>query len=81
MAYVYILKSVNYPKTYVGSTIDFDNRLQEHNNGKSTFTNRYKPWKLIYKEEYDNLSAARRREKYLKSAAGRRFIKNSNIVK
>jgi len=75
MAFVYILKSVNFPKTYVGSTVDVEKRLREHNEGSSTFSSRYMPWILIYKEEYDNLSEARRREKYFKSAAGRRYIK------
>jgi len=38
------------------------------------------PWKLVYKEEYDSIVDARKREKYFKSAAGRRFLeKNMNI--
>ena len=32
------------------------------------------PWKLVHKEEYDNMADARKREKYLKSAAGRRYL-------
>ena len=39
------------------------------------------PWTVIYTEEYDSLEEARRREKYLKSAAGRRFIKKKNYFK
>lgn len=79
MGHVYILKSIHFHKTYVGSTIELNNRLQQHNNGQSKFTKRYTPWKLVYKEEYKNLSDARTREKYFKSAAGRRFIKKLNI--
>ena len=75
MAYAYILKSLKYKKTYVGSTVDLDRRINEHNSGQSYFTNRYKPWKLIYKEEFDNISDARKREKYFKTTAGRRFMK------
>jgi len=81
MVYVYILKSIKYPKTYVGSTINFNKRFQEHNNGQSIFTKRYKPWKLVYKEKYKDLNDARAREKYFKSAAGRRLIKKLNIIK
>ncbi len=82
MAYVYILKSINHPKTYTGSTDrTIEARLAEHNNGFSTYTKRFAPWKLIYSEEFENLLDARLREQYLKSAAGRRFIKKNNIVR
>ncbi|MEK7120899.1 MAG: GIY-YIG nuclease family protein [Patescibacteria group bacterium] len=80
MPYVYTLKSKNFPKTYTGSTIDINRRIVEHNGGKNIFTRRYAPWVVIYKETFDNLSSARKREKYLKSAAGRRFIKQNNII-
>ncbi len=80
MAFVYILKSSKYPKTYVGSTTDIERRLAEHNSGKNLFTSRYMPWRVIYKEVFVNLTDARKREKYFKSAAGRRFIvRNINI--
>lgn len=80
MAWVYILKSLNSPKTYVGSTTDVARRLEEHNSGKHTFTKRYSPWVVVYKEQIASLTDARTREKYLKSAAGRRFIKRNNLV-
>jgi len=75
MALVYILLSEIINKTYVGSTTDLDRRIKEHNSGKNFFTKRYIPWKVFYKEEYQDLSEARKREKYLKTCAGRKFIK------
>jgi putative endonuclease len=81
MAYVYILKSINYPKTYTGSTPDLDKRINEHNSGLCTFTKRYLPWKLAYFEELQTLREARLREKYYKSAAGRRYIKKLGIIR
>ncbi|MFZ3020087.1 MAG: GIY-YIG nuclease family protein [Minisyncoccia bacterium] len=75
MAYVYILKSKKLSKFYVGSTTDIERRIIEHNSGKNTYTRRYAPWVVVYKEEFLELSLARSRERYLKSAAGRRFIK------
>lgn len=82
MAYVYILKSVEFQKTYVGSTPrPLELRLAEHNYGHCDYTKRYKPWKLIYSEKFDSLQEARLREKYFKSGAGRKFIKKSNIVR
>jgi predicted GIY-YIG superfamily endonuclease len=36
MTYVYLLESISHPgKRYVGSTNDLNNRLKEHNAGKS----------------------------------------------
>ena len=75
MAFIYILLSEKINKTYTGSTTDLDRRLKKHNSGNNFFTKRYAPWKLFYKEEYQNLSEARKREKYLKTCAGRKFIK------
>lgn len=79
MPYVYILKSINYPKIYIGSTVDLDRRVKEHNAGKG-YSNRYKPWRVVYSEEIDDLKLARKREKYLKSAAGRKYIKKQKII-
>ncbi|MDO8510257.1 MAG: GIY-YIG nuclease family protein [bacterium] len=79
-AFIYILKSINHPRTYVGSTANIQQRITEHNSGKSTYTKRYLPWMLVYTEEFGNIEDARKRERYLKSAAGRRFIKKLNII-
>lgn len=81
MAFVYILQSLSASKTYVGSTIDIDRRLSEHNLGKSTFTKAFLPWKLIYKEELESLEGARKRERYFKSAAGRKVLKKLLVDK
>jgi putative endonuclease len=64
---VYILVSVVNGKYYVGCTNSFEKRIIKHNSGKVYWTKRYKPWKLIYKEEYKTLSEARKREKQIKS--------------
>ena len=73
--FVYILKSKIKEITYVGHTDNILRRLVEHNSGKSVFTRKYKPWNLIYKEEFPTEEEAIKREKYFKTAAGRRLIK------
>ena len=55
-------------------TEDVANRLKEHNAGKMRSTKGFRPWRLVYVESYDMVEDARRREKYLKTAAGRRFL-------
>ena len=37
---------------------------------------KYAPFKIAYFEEFENEAEAIAREKYFKTAAGRRFIKN-----
>lgn len=75
MYFTYILKSQLIPKTYVGYTTNIKKRLEEHNQGKSNFSQRYKPWRLIYLEEFNSKKEAIRRERYFKTAAGRRWLK------
>lgn len=75
MYFTYILLSSSKTKTYVGHTNDLKRRLEEHNSGRSTFTNRYKPWSIIYEECHSSENQAILKEKYFKSAAGRRWIK------
>jgi len=73
--YVYILKSINFEKTYIGFTDNLERRLTQHNKGYNVFSKRFMPWKIIYTEIYNTQVNALEREKYLKSAAGRRWMK------
>jgi len=76
MHFVYILKSTSASKTYVGLTDNISRRIEEHNSGASSFTKKYLPWEMIYHEKCDNLQSARKREKYFKSASGRKLLKD-----
>ena len=71
---VYVLKSASSGKHYVGMTSDLSRRLKDHNSGRSKFTSGHIPWVLIYKEDSSDFASGRLREKYLKTAAGKRFI-------
>ena len=55
-------------------TQDLVRRLAEHNAGKSKFTSGYSPWEVVYQETNSTTVEARAREKYFKTAAGRRFL-------
>jgi len=63
-------------KVYKGMTNNFSRRLAEHISGYTKTTSRMKGLRLVYKEEYVTFEEARKRELYLKSAAGRRFLKD-----
>jgi putative endonuclease len=79
MVYVYVLYSESFKKHYVGMTENLQNRLKEHNQGKSTFTKAYVPWKIIYVESTQNFKEGRLREIYLKSTAGKKFVKKQLV--
>jgi putative endonuclease len=76
MYFVYGLYSPRYKRIYVGYTADLENRLYQHNNPiDNTYTSKYRPWVLIYSEELPDKKTAMKREKQLKSARGRLFIR------
>jgi predicted GIY-YIG superfamily endonuclease len=74
MITVYVLKSVKSDIFYTGMTKDLENRIMEHNSGKSKFTSGHVPWLVIYTEEHRDWNEARVREKYLKSTSGKRWL-------
>ncbi|MCX7929044.1 MAG: GIY-YIG nuclease family protein [Patescibacteria group bacterium] len=74
--YVYILQSKKDGKFYTGCTKNLLKRLSEHMNSKVYSTKDRLPVQLIYYEFCLNQKDAYTREKYLKSAWGKRYIKS-----
>lgn len=74
--YVYVLHSSLDRFFYVGFTTDLRQRLHEHKSGKVPSTKNRLPLVLVYWEGCLNQKDATQREKYLKSAWGKRYIKN-----
>lgn len=75
MYYVYLLKAINYPEiTYVGYTINVQQRLETHNSGGSPHTSKYRPWQLVMYLAFAEEKSAKEFEKYLKTQSGRAFI-------
>jgi len=74
MAYTYILYSEKLNKYYVGACIDIDRRLKEHNTGHSKYTSTGLPWILKYKEEFETLQEAKKRELTIKKMKSRIYI-------
>jgi putative endonuclease len=76
MTFVYILQSENdASKHYVGITNDLLRRLEEHNSGQSTHTNKYRPWHIIVSIGLADAAKASGFERDLKSGSGRAFAK------
>ena len=74
MVTVYILESLKDKVWYTGMALDVKNRLSEHNAGKNIFTKGHRPWKIIYTEDHPDWKVARVREKYFKTAAGKKWL-------
>ncbi len=53
-----------------------DARLRDHNEGKSPYTKKYRPWVRFYLEEVEIAAKARKKEKYYKSGWGRKILKS-----
>lgn len=76
MFYVYILQSEKDNQLYVGSTNDLRKRFELHNSGQVPSTKHRRPLNIIYYESCLVKHDALIRENYLKTAWGKRYIKN-----
>jgi putative endonuclease len=73
--FAYVIKSEVADFYYKGHCSDLDRRLAQHNAGNTVSIRRHIPFKLIYAEPFETRQEAIARERYFKSAAGRRFLK------
>ena len=75
MIFVYALKNCINDEIYVGISKDPQRRVMEHNSGKNRYTKAFMPWHIVYTEVYSDYASARIEEKYLKSGAGKKFLR------
>ena len=72
--YVYVLKSLKDGQHYIGYTNNLRTRVKEHEKRKNFSTKSRLPFRLIYYEACLSEKDAKRREGYLKTTQGRRFL-------
>ncbi|RYZ94345.1 MAG: GIY-YIG nuclease family protein [Sphingobacteriaceae bacterium] len=73
---VYVLYSASFDQIYIGYTADINNRFLSHNElATKGHTIKYRPWVIAYIEEFQTKTEAIIREKQLKSAQGRQFVR------
>ncbi len=76
MHYVYLIQSHSAPaKRNLGMTSDLKQRLREHNEGKSSHTSKFKPWKLVTYVAFADKPKSEAFERYLKSGSGHAFAR------
>ena len=76
MFYAYVLKSIKHDYYYKGHCQDLQRRLTQHNSGMTVSIKPYTSFKIVYYETFATEEEAISREKYFKSSAGRRYLKN-----
>jgi len=79
MYYIYILL-FNNNQIYTGFTENLKRRFKEHSEGKVASTAKRRPLKLIHYEAYSLKQDALRREKFLKTSDGKRFLKQQLAI-
>jgi putative endonuclease len=76
MHYVYLLESQSSAgQRYVGVTANLQQRLKDHNAGKSRHTSKYAPWRLVTYLAFSDPEKADSFELYLKSGSGHAFAR------
>ena len=74
MFFIYILRSAQTQRYYVGSTEHVEQRLIQHNAGKSISTRAGVPWEIIHTECFETRSDAVLRERKIKARGIARYL-------
>ena len=74
MYFVYVIQSISHLTRYVGHTNDISKRIKAHNNGDCRYTSGRRPWQLVHQEEFSSRAEAMKREIFLKSGQGRKYL-------
>jgi putative endonuclease len=72
--WVYVLRSQNNNRRYIGHTDNLEARINRHNSGLVFATAPYCPWVLVYSEELPTRSEAMVRERFYKTGKGRELL-------
>jgi putative endonuclease len=71
---LYVLKSAEKPRRYVGITRNLDQRLRSHRKKESKGGQLLGRFVVIHTEEFPDYVSARKREIFLKSGQGRKWM-------
>ena len=71
----YVLASASFDYFYRGSARDLPERFKDHRASRVSRTKNRRPLVVVYFEHFDTYADAQTREKYLKTGAGREWLK------
>ena len=80
MFYAYVIRSLKNGTLYKGHCENIAVRLEQHNNGMTQSIKNNIPFEVIYFEEFATREEVIKRERYFKTAAGRRFLKKKLVL-
>lgn len=80
MHYTYLLRSLKDGRWYTGQTGDLRARMDQHQRGRVRSTRDRRPLQLIYYEACLAEADATRRERYLKTGKGKRYLRQRLAV-
>jgi len=75
MSYTYLLYSEKDGRWSTGTPRDLRTRVKAHANGRVWSTRSRRPWQRIYDEACRRHEDAMRRERYLKTGRGKRYLR------
>jgi len=73
--FVYILQSEDNDRYYVGRSKTPEKRLKHHNTTSTGFTARYRPWELVFTEEFPTMDDAIATEQMIKDWKSRKMTR------
>ena len=73
--FVYILQSEENGRYYVGESSDPERRLKHHNSTSTGFTARYRPWQLVFSQEFSTKEEAVAAEQLIKGWKSRKMTR------
>ena len=73
--FLYILKSKISDIYYTGQSENPPKRLSFHNSIEKGFTARYRPWRVVFQQEFSDRKKAKAAERKVKSWKSKRMIK------
>ena len=77
---VYVLYSKKFDKIYIGFTHNLIQRFHSHNSlSHNSWTRSFRPWFVVYCEYFETKSLAVKREKKLKGASNRNWLREDII--
>jgi putative endonuclease len=74
--YTYVLKCEKTGTFYTGTTNNLRGRIEQHNKRQVYYTKNRFPFRLVYFEACLNKDDAYRRERYLKTTMGKRYLRS-----
>jgi putative endonuclease len=78
MFFIYIIQSEIDNSFYIGFSENLENRIKEHNFGRTNYTSKKRPWELVYSEKFENKTNALKREKFLKRQRNKDFLSKAD---